>query len=225
MTGASDGVVWTASRRSCQVGHNECVSGLIELSAVDGEYLVGLAAATIHARLDGTPENGQLPKSPALLRVGCSFVTLESDGALRGCIGSLEPMRPLYRDVARNAAKAMVDPRLPPVTAHEWPELSVSVSVLGRAAPMAARRLADLTGQLRPYVDGLILSAGRRQATFLPAVWEKLPDPIDFVGALLVKGGWAPDRLPFGVIVHRYAVTEFHSKPSPYHGHDGRAGE
>jgi AmmeMemoRadiSam system protein A len=189
------------------------VSGPIELSAVDGEYLVRLAAATIHARLDGTPENGHLPKSRALLRIGCSFVTLECDGALRGCIGSLEPMRPLYRDVARNAAKAMVDPRLPPVTAEEWPLMSVSVSVLGRAEPMPVRRLADLTSQVRPFIDGLILTAGRRQATFLPAVWEKLPDPFDFVGALLVKGGWAADRLPLGITVHRYAVTEFHSKP------------
>jgi hypothetical protein len=73
--------------------------------------------------------------------------------------------------------------------------------------------LGELTKQLRPHVDGLILTAGRRQATFLPAVWQKLPDPVDFVGALLAKGGWSPDRLPTGVVVHRYAVTEFHSNP------------
>jgi uncharacterized protein len=91
--------------------------------------------------------------------------------------------------------------------------MSVSVSVLGRAEPMTVRRLADLSSQLRPFIDGLILTSGRRQATFLPAVWEKLPDPFDFVGALLVKGGWAADRLPLGITVHRYAVTEFHSKP------------
>jgi AmmeMemoRadiSam system protein A len=121
-------------------------------------------------------------------------------------------MRPLYRDVARNAAKAMADPRLPPITADELPELSFSVSVLGPAEPIVMRRMADLTKQLRPYVDGLILTAGRRQATFLPAVWAKLPDPDEFVGALLLKGGWAPDRLPVGIVAHRYAVTEFHSE-------------
>jgi uncharacterized protein len=190
------------------------VGGPIALSAVDGEYLVRLAAATVHARLTATPEDGQLPKSVALLRLGCSFVTLESDGTLRGCIGSLEPMRPLYRDVSRNAAKAMADPRLPPVTADEWPDMSVCVSVLGPTERVLVRRLGELTKQLRPHVDGLILTAGRRQATFLPAVWQKLPDPIDFVGALLAKGGWSPDRLPIGVVVHRYAVTEFHSKPA-----------
>jgi AmmeMemoRadiSam system protein A len=138
-------------------------------------------------------------------------VTLERDHALRGCIGSLEPSRPLYRDVVRNAARAMTDPRMPPVTADEWPELSVSVSVLGPAEPMPARGLADLPRYLRPGIDGLILTAGRHQATFLPAVWDKLPDPADFVAALLAKGGWAPDRIPLEIRAHRYTVAEFHS--------------
>jgi AmmeMemoRadiSam system protein A len=120
-------------------------------------------------------------------------------------------MRPLYRDVARNAIRAMTDPRLPPVTADEWPELSVSVSVLGPAEPMSFRGVADLRSQLRPHIDGLILTVGRRQATFLPAVWEKLPDSDDFVAALLTKGGWASDGLPPGMRAHRYTVTEFHS--------------
>jgi AMMECR1 domain-containing protein len=78
---------------------------------------------------------------------------------------------------------------------------------------MAARSLADLRKQLRPHEDGLILTAGRRQATFLPAVWARLPDPDDFVAALLYKGGWAPDRLPPGTLAHRYAVAEFHAAP------------
>ena len=79
-------------------------------------FLVRLAAATVHARLGGTPVDGQVPRSPVLRRVGCSFVTLERDHTLRGCIGTLEPSRPLYRDVVRNAARAMTDPRLPPVS-------------------------------------------------------------------------------------------------------------
>ncbi len=187
------------------------MGGPVHLSAADGEYLVNLAAATVHARLDGTPVDGQAPRSHVLRRIGCSFVTLERDHTLRGCIGTLEPSRPLYRDVARNAARAMTDPRLPPVTADEWPELSVSVSVLGPSEPMRARRLAELPQLLRPGIDGLILSTGRRQATFLPAVWARLPDPDEFVAALLAKGGWAPDRLPPGIRVHRYTVAEFHS--------------
>lgn len=187
------------------------MSGPAILSAADGELLLRLAAATVHARLGGTPVDGQAPRSRVLRRIGCSFVTLERDQALRGCVGTLEPMRPLYRDVVRNAVRATTDPRLPPVTADEWPELSVSVSVLGPAEPMLASGLAELRRQLRPRIDGLILTAGRRQATFLPAVWRKLPDPGDFVAALLAKGGWAPDRLPLGIRAHRYTVMEFHS--------------
>jgi len=187
------------------------MGGPVHLSAADGEYLVRLAAATVHARLDGTPMDGLAPQSVVLRRLGCSFVTLERADALRGCIGTLEPMRPLYRDVVRNAVRSMTDPRLPPVTADEWPELIVSVSVLGPSEVMPARELADLLRQLRPRVDGLILTSGRHQATFLPAVWEKLPDPNDFVAALLAKGGWAQDRLPPGIRAHRYTVAEFHS--------------
>lgn len=187
------------------------MGGAPRLSTADGEFLVRLAAATVHARLGGMPADGRLPGSADLLRVGCSFVTLHCDGGLRGCIGSLEPARPLYRDVARNASQAMTDPRMPPLTANEWPELSVSVSVLGRAEPVAARSLRELGRQLRPHVDGLILSVGWRQATFLPAVWAKLPDPADFLAALLAKGGWAVNRLPPGLRAHRYSVVEFHS--------------
>jgi uncharacterized protein len=187
------------------------MGGPVHLSAADGELLVRLAAATVHAHLGCTPVDGQVPRSPVLRRVGCSFVTLERNHTLRGCIGTLEPSRPLYRDVVRNATRAMTDPRLPPVVADEWPELSVSVSVLGPAEPMAAHGLAELQRQLRPRVDGLILTVGRRQATFLPKVWDRLPDPDDFVAALLAKGGWAPDRLPPGIRAHRYTAMEFNS--------------
>ncbi len=180
------------------------------LSTADGEALVRLAAETVRSRLSGSPIDGRIPKPAALRRVGCSFVTLEHAGVLRGCIGSLEPARPLYRDVARNAVRAMADPRMEPVGAGEWPELEVSVSVLSRAEPVPARRLSELHRLLRPRIDGLTLSVGTRQATFLPAVWDKLPDPTDFVAALLTKGGWDRDRLPTGASVLRYTAREFH---------------
>jgi len=182
---------------------------LLPVSTADGEALVRLAAETIHAHLFSEPIDGRPPPQPALRRLGSSFVTLERSGALRGCIGTLEPTRPLYRDVIRNALKAMRDPRMDPVEADEWPELLVSVAVLSPSEPLPAKGLAELTRRLRPHVDGLILTAGRRQATFLPAVWEKLPDPVDFVAALLAKGGWAPDRLPPGASVRRYTTAEF----------------
>jgi AmmeMemoRadiSam system protein A len=184
----------------------------LELRPADGEWLVRLAADAVRARLTGERADGRVPRPAALRRLGSSFVTLECAGLLRGCIGTLEAVRPLYRDVARNATRAMTDPRMEPLGVEEWPALAVSVAVLGPSEPLPARRLADLLRQLRPHVDGLVLSAGRRQATFLPAVWEKLPDPADFVAALLVKGGWAPDRLPPGATMRRYTTAEFHAE-------------
>jgi AmmeMemoRadiSam system protein A len=188
------------------------VARLLELVPADGERLVRLAAETVRARLTGELADGRVPRAAALRRHGSSFVTLECAGMLRGCIGTLEAVRPLYRDVARNATRAMTDPRMDPLVATEWPELAVSVAVLGPSEPLSARRLTDLLKQLRPHVDGLIVSAGRRQATFLPAVWKKLPEPADFVAALLVKGGWAPDRLPAGASMRRYTTSEFHAE-------------
>ena len=182
----------------------------IPLSVADGEALVRLATDTVRRLLCGSDPDGRPPRSSALRRVGCSFVTLESQGALRGCIGTLEPARPLYRDVSRNAGRAMVDPRLDPVSPDEWLELDVSVSVLSPAEAVPAHGFAQLTGMLRPYVDGLIVAVGPQQATFLPAVWHKLPDPADFLAALLAKGGWHRDRLPAGARVRRYTASEFH---------------
>src|SRR6185436_14113410 len=122
--------------------------------------------------------------------VGASFVTLQRRGELRGCIGTLEAVRPLYLDVARNATRAMADPRLAPVTEDDWPELDVSVSVLGPLRPLRVSNLDELRRRLRPGVDGVVITAGQRRATFLPVVWEKLPDPATFLSSLLGKGSW-----------------------------------
>jgi AmmeMemoRadiSam system protein A len=124
-------------------------------------------------------------------------------------VGTLDAGRPLYRDACRNALRAMADPRLEPVTREEWPDLTVKVSVLNPPERVDAGSLDDLCALLRPAVDGLILAAGQRQATFLPAVWGKLPDPADFLRALLAKGGWPRDRLPDGARVQRYTADEF----------------
>jgi AmmeMemoRadiSam system protein A len=180
------------------------------LNRADGAALAALAACAVRGQLAGNPVDGRPPTSSALRALGSSFVTLERDGALRGCVGTLDSGRPLYRDVCRNAVRAMADPRLAPVTAHEWPDLSVSVSVLSRPEPVAVADLEQLYEVLRPTVDGLILAVGARQATFLPTVWNKLADPPDFVGALLVKGGWPRDELPAGVRVLRYTAESFH---------------
>jgi AmmeMemoRadiSam system protein A len=182
------------------------------LTAADGEVLAGLAVAAVAARLAGHPLAGAAPDSPALQGRGASFVTLETGGALRGCIGSLEPVRPLYRDVTRNAVRAMADPRMPPVTAADWAWLDVSVSVLSPPEPLPCPTLDTLLAALRPGLDGLVLSSGRRRATFLPQVWEKLPTPERFVAALLAKGGWPAGGWPPGLFANRYTVIEFHDR-------------
>jgi AmmeMemoRadiSam system protein A len=140
---------------------------------------------------------------------GASFVTLERRGSLRGCVGTLEAIRPLCHDVQRNAVKAMRDPRLPAVTADDWPELDVKVSVLTPSAHVAADTREELLAALRPGVDGLILADGRRRATFLPAVWAKLPAAADFLDALLAKGGWPEGTWPADLRARRYTSEEF----------------
>lgn len=128
---------------------------------------------------------------PESLRVErATFVTLEIRGRLRGCIGMLEACRPLVEDVAENAfAAAFDDPRFPPLRASEFDELDIHVSVLSPPEPMSFTDEEDLLRQLRPGVDGLIISDGRRRATFLPSVWEELPEPRAFLAHLKQKAG------------------------------------
>ncbi|GAA1771236.1 AmmeMemoRadiSam system protein A [Luedemannella helvata] len=186
------------------------------ISAAEGQHLATRAARAIGRALTGAPRDGRPPTSAALRRLGASFVTLHRDGELRGCIGTLAPVCPLYLDVTANALRAMRDPRLPPVTARDWPRLDVGVSVLGPLVPLPVTDLPALVATLRPGVDGLVITADGRQATFLPVVWDKLTDPAAFVGHLLAKGGWPAGRLPEGAVITRYTAPEFHDlSPRP----------
>jgi uncharacterized protein len=178
-----------------------------ELSPEEGATLARLGAAAVGAALTGRSGSVGPPEEQQLRGPGATFVTLESAGVLRGCIGTLTPARPLYLDVVRNARKAMTDPRLPRVTAADWPTLDVSVSVLSPLSPLAVDGPAALVDALRPGVDGLALQAGGRRATFLPVVWEKLADPARFVAALLAKGGWS--GWPAEMRVARYSAATF----------------
>lgn len=177
------------------------------LQPADGAWLARLAADTVAAVLAGRPVPAAVPAAPDLLRPGASFVTLESRGRLRGCVGTIEVARPLYLDVIRNTRRAMRDPRLPPVTAADG--VDVKVAVLSPADPLPARSRAELVAALRPGVDGLLLTGGGRRATFLPAVWTKLADPHRFVAALLAKGGWPPGEWPADLIASRYTTEEY----------------
>ena len=125
-----------------------------------------------------------------LARPGAAFVTLNRQGRLRGCIGSLEPHRPLARDVADNAfAAAFRDPRFPPLSPEEMEGLDISVSVLGPMEPLHFSGDAVLLSLLEPGRDGLVIADRGRRALFLPQVWVQLPDPQTFLAQLKRKAG------------------------------------
>ena len=147
---------------------------------------------------------------PPLREPGASFVTLKLHGELRGCIGSLEAHRPLAEDVAHNAyAAAFADPRFPPLTDHELTEVDFHLSILSPAVPMSFNSEADLLRQLRPGIDGLILEDGIHRGTFLPSVWESLPDAAQFFQQLKRKAGLPTDHWSSTLKVARYTCESF----------------
>lgn len=171
------------------------------------QVLLDLARASIGFGLQhGRPPAAPLDECPSELRERrASFVTLQRQGALRGCIGSLEAYRPLIADVAENAyAAAFRDPRFPPVAPHEFADLEIHLSLLTPAEPMQAASEADLLRQLRPGEDGLILLEGSHRATFLPAVWESLPEPQSFISHLKRKAGLPAEYWSDTLTVFRY---------------------
>jgi AmmeMemoRadiSam system protein A len=158
--------------------------------------LLGVARNAVAA--DREPEIDPDDYPAALAERRSSFVTLRLDGELRGCIGSLVAELPLVQDVSRSAFRAAHrDPRFEPVREDEIEQLEVHVSILDPSEPLLVASEADLLVRLRPGVDGLVLAEGDRRATFLPDVWEALPDPRDFVARLKEKAGldarhWSP---------------------------------
>jgi len=143
-------------------------------------------------------------------------VTLTLGGELRGCIGSLEAYQPLADDVTSNARSAAFrDPRFPPLTAAEFRRVHIEVSVLSAPQPMAVTSEADALAQLRPGVDGVILAAAGRRATFLPQVWEQLPEPATFLAHLKRKAGLPAGYWGDDVQVWRYGVTAFEEPEEP----------
>lgn len=150
--------------------------------------------------------------TPRLQSCGTSFITLTIEGELRGCIGGLEPCQPLAQDVREHAvAAALQDYRFPVVCPEELPHIKLEISRLTVPVPLEYYSPEDLLGKLHPGIDGVVLRDGLRRATFLPQVWEKLPDPAGFLDSLCYKMGAAPDlwrRKHLDVLV--YQVEEFH---------------
>lgn len=149
-----------------------------------------------------------LDYSPTLRSLRATFVTLHLNHQLRGCIGTLEARRPLVTDVACNAAAAAFeDPRFPPVSLTEMLHLEIHLSILGPSEPMPFESEEDLVRQLRPRIDGLILQDGLRRGTFLPAVWETLPEPRRFLQHLKLKAGLSETHWSKTLRIWRYEVV------------------
>lgn len=138
---------------------------------------------------------------------GASFVTLQINKRLRGCIGSLQAYRPLVQDIVHNAyAAAFADPRFSPLTDIELANIEIHISILNKPEIMQFSSEEDLIRQLRPGIDGLILSDKGHRGTFLPAVWESLPEPRLFLAHLKLKAGLPQDYWSDTLTVQRYTV-------------------
>lgn len=186
-----------------------------KLSSEEQKILLHLAREAVESAVKGEelpPLDGS-SLSENLREEGTSFVTLTRRGQLRGCIGALEAYQSLAEDVREHAAgAALKDPRFAPVTEVELSEIQIEISRLTRPTPLEYKDAKDLLSKLRPHIDGVILHDGpHHRATFLPQVWEKLPDPAGFLSNLCYKMGLEPDlwrRKHLEVLT--YQVEEFH---------------
>lgn len=183
----------------------------IGLTIEEQRLLLAIARCSIeHGLIKRRPLVPNESDMPAALKtVQATFVTLTIGGHLRGCIGMLEAVYPLFKDVAQNAfSAAFRDPRFPPLSEEELPNLKIEISLLTPPVPLPVKSEADLLSKMRPGVDGLILEEGFRRGTFLPAVWEELPDPHEFLLHLKLKAGLPADYWSGTLRVSRYTARK-----------------
>jgi AmmeMemoRadiSam system protein A len=191
-----------------------------DYTELERQQLLGLARQAIayglaqHVSL--RPEHADY--SDHLLQHRACFVTLKSipDKQLRGCIGTLEAYRPLVDDVAANAyAAAFQDPRFMPLKSDELEQLRIHISVLSPREAVSFTSEQDLLQQIRPGIDGLVLSEDYHRGTFLPSVWESLSDPQEFLMHLKLKAGLPADYWSDKIRVERYTTESFAEDPRP----------
>lgn len=179
------------------------------ISAASRHLLLEIALASIIEGIQNQQPLSPNPKNYAadLQAKRATFVTLNANQQLRGCIGTLEAHQPLVIDVAHNAfSAAFRDTRFPPLEESELATLDIHISILSPTEPIKFSDEKDLVQQLRPGIDGLILTDGYHRGTFLPAVWESLPDPVEFLTHLKMKAGLAANHWGPSVEIERYTV-------------------
>jgi len=180
-----------------------------EYSAAERKILLRLAQAAI---LYGLEQHAVMlvdlaQYSEKLTENRACFVTLAMHGKLRGCIGSLEAHQALVKDIVYNAyAAAFTDPRFQPLTRKEYSQLEIHLSILNTPESMQFSSETDLIRQLRPRIDGLILSDQGHRGTFLPSVWESVPEPQEFLAHLKLKAGLPSNYWSETIAIQRYTV-------------------
>jgi len=177
-----------------------------------GEVLISIARNSIESEF-GRQQESDNEDLPWLKEKGATFVTLNRNAQLRGCIGTLEAHRPLLLDVKGNAyAAAFRDPRFSPLTENELSDTEVEVSLLSAMLPMLFSDEQDALAQLQPGIDGVVFEFGRYRSTFLPQVWEQLPEVSLFMAHLKNKAGLHPEFWDDEVKLYRYSVSKWKEK-------------
>jgi len=184
-----------------------------KITATERQILLKTARQAIEMTLrgEGLPPINREELPPELLEPGACFVTLTKAGQLRGCVGSIEAVQALIQDVRdRAVGAAFGDPRFPSLTAPELENLEIEISTLTKPDELIYETPEELIRKLRVGVDGVILKGQFQRATFLPQVWEKLPDPELFLSRLCQKMGLAPDAWRYNKLeVDIYQVEKF----------------
>jgi AmmeMemoRadiSam system protein A len=164
---------------------------MIQLSAADKKFLLIIARKTLQDAFEFIKFDLTKVEIPDhLLMDGASFVTLTKGGRLRGCIGALTAYQPLVQDVCEHAlAAAFQDPRFPALSEKEEPDIMIEISYLTPPVVLEYGDTEDLLAKLVPGQDGVILTDGFRRATYLPQVWEQLPEKTEFLDSLCQKMG------------------------------------
>ena len=210
--GIREGQAQTSSAQ--QQGKEGNMSDIDQLTEEEGRYLLSVARKTIEQKLFNRKDQDQ--SDPVLSskfseRRG-TFVTLTIDGCLRGCIGHIIPQESLIEGIRINALNAAFqDPRFRPLARKEWEKVKIEISILTEPEPLPYSDADELLKKLRPGVDGVIIKKGHHQSTFLPQVWEQLPDRKEFLTHLTLKAGldgnvWKNEMLE----VSTYQVQAFH---------------
>lgn len=177
-----------------------------------GKLLIDLSKVTIFDSLEGKQTINKkefLEKLPNFSKMGATFVTLTKNGELRGCIGSLVPHTTLYDDLTTNAKKAAFeDPRFPPLTKEEFTDVKIEISIIGPIKKVVYNGFEDLRTKIVPGEDGVILRLGNHQGTFLPQVWEQLPEFDSFIVHLFHKAGLDPSTVEEAPEIFTYKVDK-----------------